>query len=126
MNHTTEYLQSVAGQGAIEIATLVNRRLTDAIEAGASDIHIEATFRRGVGCKECLDTGYQGRTAVTEMLEVNEVLRDAILQKLPTRALQQVAIQQGMRTLWRMGLRRVLTGQITLEEIVRVMAMDEG
>jgi type II secretory ATPase GspE/PulE/Tfp pilus assembly ATPase PilB-like protein len=59
------------------------------------------------------------------MLEVNEALRDAILQKLPTRALQQVAIQQGMQTLWRMGLRRVLTGQTTMEEIVRVMAMDE-
>ncbi len=85
-----------------------------------------ATFRRGVGCTECLDTGYQGRTAVTEMLEVNEALRDAILQKLPTRALQQVAIQQGMRTLWRMGLRRVLTGQTTMEEIVRVMAMDDA
>jgi type II secretory ATPase GspE/PulE/Tfp pilus assembly ATPase PilB-like protein len=85
-----------------------------------------ASFRRGSGCKECLDTGYQGRTAVTEMLEVNEALRDAILQKLPTRALQQVAIQQGMRTLWQMGLRRVLTGQTPIEEIVRVMATDEG
>ncbi|TMQ01541.1 MAG: type II/IV secretion system protein [Verrucomicrobia bacterium] len=84
-----------------------------------------ATFRRGVGCKECLDTGFSGRTAVTEMLVVDEVMRDAILQKLPTRSLQQVAIQQGMQTLWQMGLRRVLSGQTPLEEILRVVAVDQ-
>jgi type II secretory ATPase GspE/PulE/Tfp pilus assembly ATPase PilB-like protein len=84
-----------------------------------------AAFRRGVGCKECLDTGFTGRTAVTEMLVVDEILRDAILQKLPTRSLQQVAAQQGMQTLWQMGLRRVVGGQTTLEEILRVVAMDQ-
>jgi type II secretory ATPase GspE/PulE/Tfp pilus assembly ATPase PilB-like protein len=84
-----------------------------------------ATFRRGSGCAECLETGYGGRTAVTEMLVVDEVLRDAVLQKLPTRSLQQVAIQQGMRTLWQQGLRRAMTGQTPVEEIVRVMAVDQ-
>jgi type II secretory ATPase GspE/PulE/Tfp pilus assembly ATPase PilB-like protein len=84
-----------------------------------------ATFRRGVGCKECLDTGFGGRTAVTEMLVVDEVLRDAILQKLPTRTLQQVAVQQGMQTLWQTGLRRALTGQTLLEEILRVVTVDQ-
>ena len=84
-----------------------------------------ATFRRGVGCKECLDTGFSGRRAVTEMLVVDEVMRDAILQKLPTRSLQQVAIQQSMQTLFQMGLRRVLCGQTPLEEILRVVAVDQ-
>src|SRR2546428_2144057 len=84
-----------------------------------------ATFRRGVGCSECLQTGYSGRTAVTEMLVVNEILRDAIMQKLPTRSLQDVAIQQGMQTLWQTGLRRALTGQTPLEEILRVVAVDQ-
>ena len=84
-----------------------------------------AAFRRGVGCAECVHTGYSGRTAVTEMLVVNEVLRDAILQKMPTRSLQQVAIQQGMQTLWDMGLRRALSGQTPLEEILRVVAVDQ-
>ncbi|HKI72250.1 MAG TPA: type II secretion system protein GspE, partial [Verrucomicrobiae bacterium] len=60
-----------------------------------------------------------------EMLVVNEVLRDAILQKMPTRSLQQVAIQQGMQTLWDMGLRRALSGQTPLEEILRVVAVDQ-
>jgi type II secretory ATPase GspE/PulE/Tfp pilus assembly ATPase PilB-like protein len=83
-----------------------------------------ATLRRGSGCRECLDTGYSGRTALSEMLVVDEVLRDAIMQKLPTRTLQQVAIQQGMQTLWHNGLRRVLTGHTTVEEIMRVVAAD--
>ncbi len=58
------------------------------------------------------------------MLLVDEVLRDAILKKLPTRALQEVAIQQGMQTLWQKGIRRALSGQTSLEEILRVVAVD--
>ncbi len=90
-----------------------------------SDFMENAMFRKGVGCNECLGTGFLGRTALTEMLVVNEVLRDAILQKLPTRSLQQVAIDQGMQTLWQMGLNRVAAGQTTLEEITRVIAVDQ-
>ena len=78
----------------------------------------------GEGCERCLDTGYSSRTALTELLEVDEVLREAILEKMPTRALQQVAIQQGMQTFWQNGLRRVLQGQTTIEEIMRVLAAD--
>jgi len=47
------------------------------------------------------------------------------MQKLPTRSLQEVAIQQGMQTLWQTGLRRALTGQTPLEEILRVVAVDQ-
>jgi general secretion pathway protein E len=83
-----------------------------------------AHFRKGAGCEHCLNTGFQGRTALTEMLVVDEVLRDAILQKLPTRTLQEVAVRQGMRTLWELGLERVLRGETTLEEIARVVAAD--
>ena len=85
----------------------------------------DASFRKGVGCKECSFTGFSGRYAITEMLVVNEVLRDAIMQKLPTRSLQEVAIQQGMQRLWETGLRRALTGQTPLEEILRVVAVDQ-
>ncbi len=84
-----------------------------------------ATFRRGTGCKECLQTGFQGRTAITEMLVVDEVFRDAVLQKLPTRALQQVATQQGMESMWHNGMTRALAGQTTLEEVLRVVAVEQ-
>ena len=84
-----------------------------------------ANFRRGVGCNECLQTGFHGRTAITEMLVVDEVFRDAVLQKMPTRALQQVAVQQGMQTMWQGGLDRALAGQTTLEEVLRVVAVEQ-
>src|SRR5947208_2425755 len=63
------------------------------------DMVANTKFLRGVGCKECLNTGFKGRTAVTELLVVNEVFRDAVLQKMPTRSLQQVGVQQGMQTM---------------------------
>jgi type II secretory ATPase GspE/PulE/Tfp pilus assembly ATPase PilB-like protein len=82
-------------------------------------------FKCGRGCKECLGTGFSGRTAITELLVADEVFRDAVLQKMPTRALQQVAVQQGMQTMWQNGLRRVLAGQTTVEELLRVIAVDQ-
>lgn len=84
-----------------------------------------ANFRRGTGCNECLQTGFQGRTAVTELLITDEVFRDAVLQKMPTRALQQVAIQQGMQTMWQNAMHRVINGQTTLEEVIRVVAAEQ-
>ncbi len=84
-----------------------------------------ATFRRGVGCDQCQKTGFSGRTLVVELLPVDQVFRDAVMQKLPTKALQEVAVAQGMQTMWQRGLRRVYKGQTTLEEILRVISVDE-
>jgi general secretion pathway protein E len=84
-----------------------------------------AQFRRGTGCEHCLNTGFFGRTALTEMLVVDEVTRDSVLQKLPTRTLQEIAVRQGMQPLWQLGLLRVLKGETTLEEIMRVVAADQ-
>lgn len=83
-----------------------------------------ASFRRGAGCAECLGTGFGGRRALMELLVVDDVLREAILEKRPTRALQETAIRQGMQTLWQLGLRRVLAGEMPMEEILRVVALD--
>ncbi|HYV29971.1 MAG TPA: ATPase, T2SS/T4P/T4SS family, partial [Candidatus Binatia bacterium] len=82
-------------------------------------------FLRGAGCHQCAGTGFLGRTAVTELLAPDEIFREAVLQKLPTRALQNVAIERGLQTMWQDGLRRVLKGQTTLEEILRVIAIDQ-
>ncbi len=82
-------------------------------------------FMHGAGCDHCSGTGFSGRSAVTELLVPDEVFRDAVLQKMPTRALQNVAIQQGMQTMWQDGLRRVLKGQTTIDEILRVIAADQ-
>ncbi len=90
-----------------------------------SDVLANAVFMRGEGCSECLHTGFGCRTALTEMLIADEVLRDAILQKLPTRTLQQIAVGQGMRTLWQSGLDRVIQGLTTVDELLRVVSAEQ-
>ena len=81
-------------------------------------------FRKGTGCAECLHTGYSGRTALTELLVADEVFRDAVMQKLATKTLQEVAIRQGMQTMLQNGLKRVVSGQTTMDEILRVVAVE--
>jgi type II secretory ATPase GspE/PulE/Tfp pilus assembly ATPase PilB-like protein len=82
----------------------------------------QAQFRRGVGCDHCNQTGYAGRVPASELLVVSEPFREAVLKKVPTSALEQIAIQEGMRTLWQNGLQRALSGQTTIEETIRVVA----
>jgi type II secretory ATPase GspE/PulE/Tfp pilus assembly ATPase PilB-like protein len=82
----------------------------------------DARFRSAVGCEECHHTGYQGRMPVSELLVVDEPFREAVLKKMQTSALEEIAIQQGMRTLWQNGLARALSGETSLEEIIRVVA----
>lgn len=89
-----------------------------------ADALASAQLRHGRGCDHCLGTGYFGRAALTEILVLDDVIRDAVMQKLPTRSLQQVAIERGMSTLWQNGLRRVLKGETTIDEILRVLAAD--
>jgi type II secretory ATPase GspE/PulE/Tfp pilus assembly ATPase PilB-like protein len=84
----------------------------------------QAQFRRGAGCDQCNNTGYSGRMPVSELLVANEPFREAVLKKVPTSALEEIAIQQGLRTLWQNGMERAITGQTTLEEIIRVVAAD--
>lgn len=81
-----------------------------------------ARFRRGTGCEHCRQTGYSGRMPVCELLVVTEPFREAVLKRLPTSALEEIAVQNGMRTLWQNGLQAALQGQTTLEEVVRMVA----
>ncbi len=84
----------------------------------------DAQFRHGVGCDRCNQTGFSGRLPVSELLVVDEPFREAVLKKVPTSALEEIAIQHGMHTLWQNGLQRALTGQTTIEEIIRVLAAE--
>ena len=69
-------------------------------------------------------TGYAGRFPVSELLVVNEPFREAVLKKVPTSALEEIAVQNGMQTLWQNGIHRAITGQTGLDEIVRVLAAE--
>jgi type II secretory ATPase GspE/PulE/Tfp pilus assembly ATPase PilB-like protein len=104
---------------------------TQAYEPAASQVKVvpesliaSAQFQRGAGCEHCNHTGYLGRMPVSELLVASEPFREAVLKKVPTSALEEIAIQQGMRTLWQNGLYRAITGQTTVEEVIRVLAAD--
>ncbi len=83
-------------------------------------------FYKGAGCDTCRHTGYRGRLAIFEVCVVNEGLRRMIIRKESGTALKARATQDGMETLRTDGWRRVLKGQTTVEEIVRVTQADEA
>jgi len=82
-------------------------------------------FRRGKGCESCRQTGYRGRTAIYEFCAVGQGLRNLIVQKATGAQLKARATQDGMATLRDDGWRRVLRGQTTIEEVLRVTQTDE-
>ena len=82
-------------------------------------------FRRGAGCEQCRQTGYQGRAAIYEICLITEPLRRLIMQKRDGGELKQCAIAEGMETLRQDGWRRVAQGRTTIEEVVRVTQTDE-
>jgi general secretion pathway protein E/type IV pilus assembly protein PilB len=82
-------------------------------------------FRRGAGCEQCRQTGYQGRAAIYEICLITEPLRRLIMQKRDGGELKQCAIAEAMETLRQDGWRRVAQGKTTIEEVVRVTQTDE-
>jgi type II secretory ATPase GspE/PulE/Tfp pilus assembly ATPase PilB-like protein len=83
-------------------------------------------FYKGAGCEHCRQTGYRGRTAIYEICTVTEPLRRMVIRKETGTALKARAILDGMDTLRSDGWRRVLRGQTTVEEVVRVTQADEN
>ncbi|HOI92015.1 MAG TPA: ATPase, T2SS/T4P/T4SS family [Candidatus Rifleibacterium sp.] len=80
---------------------------------------------QGKGCGKCNQTGYRGRTTITELLVPNERIKELIVEKSATSVIKNEAMKQGMRTLRQDGLAKVLRGITTLSEVIRVSADDE-
>lgn len=79
----------------------------------------DRSFYRGAGCATCDGSGYSGRRAIFEYMPITEALRSAIIEKQPTLALRNKAIEMGMRTLRDDGIRLILEGCTTVEEVVQ-------
>jgi type II secretory ATPase GspE/PulE/Tfp pilus assembly ATPase PilB-like protein/CheY-like chemotaxis protein len=73
-----------------------------------------------VGCKECANTGYRGRFAITEILTASPELESLISTGGTADKIAEIARRQGMRTLFESGLRHLLRGQTSVEELLRV------
>ena len=76
-------------------------------------------FAYGKGCASCNFTGYRGRMAVTEILDVDDGIREMILQGASTTTLHAAAIEKGLVTLRENGLQAVFDGITTAEEVLR-------
>jgi type IV pilus assembly protein PilB len=79
------------------------------------------TLWRAVGCRRCSDTGYRGRLAIHEVMEVSETIAKLIVGGGATDQIRDTARHEGMLSLREDGLAKVLMGQTTLEEIARVI-----
>ncbi|MEY4672858.1 MAG: hypothetical protein RL148_642 [Planctomycetota bacterium] len=78
-----------------------------------------ATFAFGKGCEACNYTGYKGRMALQEILEMDDGIRELVLKGASTSALTRAALERGMATLRDAGLKAVFSGATTVEEVLR-------
>jgi type IV pilus assembly protein PilB len=77
------------------------------------------TFYHGRGCDQCHNMGYRGRQGVFEYLPITDPIRDMINERKPTLLLRNRAVELGMRTLREDGIRNVLDGYTTVEEVIK-------
>ena len=76
-------------------------------------------LQRGLGCRRCNQSGYRGRTSIQELLLINRDIQDLILSGAGSSAIQAKAVEQGMQPLVGDGLRALLEGITTVNEVVR-------
>ncbi|HWF37496.1 MAG TPA: GspE/PulE family protein [Candidatus Acidoferrales bacterium] len=84
----------------------------------------QVTFYEGPGCLECSGSGYRGRTAITELLDLSDRIREMIIERRPTSEIKRMAKQEGMSFLRESGLKKVRGGITTLREINKVTFLE--
>jgi type IV pilus assembly protein PilB len=90
----------------------------------SSDRASRATFKRGIGCNHCNQTGYRGRIGIYEMMIMNSAMRELTFRREPDMVLRRQARLTGMKTLFEDGVDKVLKGISTIEEVVEVAGME--
>jgi type IV pilus assembly protein PilB len=88
------------------------------------DEYKDHTFYEGKGCVDCNYTGYKGRTAIVELLDLTEEIRELILGRHSTAKLRRAAAESGTVFLREDAIKKVLQGETTLKEINRVTFVD--
>jgi len=92
------------------------------LEESGLDPALAATHRffEGAGCIDCGGTGYKGRTAICELLDLSDQIREMILERKPTSEIKKAARDEGMRFLRESAVETVMRGVTTLREINKV------
>lgn len=98
----------------VEIVSKMRDRLKFELPKGV-------TFYHGKGCEACLRTGYLGRVGIAEILEIDDVIRDMLIEGKSSDDIKQYARkEQGMVTLWDDAMAKCVAGLTSLEEVLRV------
>ena len=85
-----------------------------------------ANFLRGKGCANCSNTGFRGRFGIFEVFVIDDEARKLIYEKVPSSVLRARAREMGMRTLREDGIRKVLAGLTTPDEVIRATVGDDS
>lgn len=75
---------------------------------------------KGKGCAVCHHTGYRGRSGIFEVLDISDAVREAIMQNKNADEIREIAVGEGMQTMLEDGLQKVVLGETTIEEVLRV------
>ncbi len=89
------------------------------------DIPSDIVFFRSVGCDACNHTGYRGRTAIHELLDMSDTIREMIIERRPGSEIRRQAEKEGLSSLRESAVRKVFLGISTLHEINRVTFVEE-
>jgi type IV pilus assembly protein PilB len=84
----------------------------------------DVIFYEGAGCLECSGSGFRGRSAITELLDLSDHIREMIINRRPTSEIKRVAREEGMSFLRDSGLAKIRAGVTTLREINKVTFLD--
>ena len=90
----------------------------------SDDLEGRQVYRAGPGCPECKQTGYRGRLGIHELLIVDDEVRNLTMKASDSASIRRVAAAKGMASLREDGAEKVLSGQTTIEEVLRVTQED--
>jgi type IV pilus assembly protein PilB len=85
----------------------------------------DQTFYLNVGCDACNHTGYRGRTAIHELLDMSDAIREMIIDRRPGSEIRRQAEKEGLSSLRESAVKKVFSGTTTLHEINRVTFVEE-
>ena len=85
---------------------------------------MQVPFYEGPGCLECSGSGYRGRTAISELLDLSDHIREMIINRRPTSEIKKAAKEEGMTFLRDSGMGKIRAGATTLREINKVTFLD--
>jgi type II secretory ATPase GspE/PulE/Tfp pilus assembly ATPase PilB-like protein len=84
----------------------------------------DLAFYRSEGCKTCKNSGYKGRIGIFELIIIDDKIRDLVLTKTSSSVIKKAAQEAGMKTLREDGLIKILAGQTSIDEVIRVTQVE--